>query len=98
LRGGRNRVSDFGRGFFCRNIECRVGDGRAHAIYVRQHVVVPYADDPIALLNEPRVAIAVSLRAFVRSVMTAIDLDDQAMLRTEEVHDVRSDRCLTPKA
>jgi hypothetical protein len=70
-------------------------DGLDDALGVRQHVVVPEAQNAPASRFKPNCAPAVGL-AFV--VLAAIGFYDQTMARTGKVGDVSTDRKLPAKA
>ena len=61
---------------------------RQNTVRIRKNIIVPEANDPIALPFEP----GRSFRVIeVVSVLPAIDFDDESSLGTQEVHDVGAD-------
>ncbi|MBB3343786.1 hypothetical protein FHW73_001652 [Luteimonas sp. RC10] len=70
----------------------RVPNRFEHRLGTLEDVVIPEAQDPEALLIQPRVANCVFRRI---GVLAAVRLDDQACTEMHEVHDVRTDRLLT---
>jgi len=62
-----------------------------NALDVSQYVVVPEPQDTKATLDQPSVADGV---ASALGVLAAIDLDDKALLSTDKIDDVRSNRFL----
>jgi len=71
-------------------------EAQEHAIRVLQDIVVPEADDVMALRSKPRRPCFIIFQGI--AMLTTIDFDDEVRLRTEEVYDVWPDRCLTTKA
>jgi hypothetical protein len=67
------------------------GNRLQNALGVVQYVVVPKAQNSIAVISEPVVAANV---AFIFGMLSAVDLNDQAQLPADEVDDVRSDGLL----
>jgi len=65
-----------------------------HLVRVHQHVVVPEPQHSIAIFMQALRAFNVTLGV---EVLTAIDFDDQLGFEAREIHDVRTDRKLTPK-
>jgi hypothetical protein len=64
-----------------------------HALGIRQHIIVPEADDGIAVRLEPIGACFIVLR-----VLSAIDLDDEFRRRAEEIDDIGAERMLATEA
>ena len=58
---------------------------------------IPEANDTKALLLEPDLPFAISPGGFIVVVMSCIEFKDEAFGRTEEVHNVRTDRRLAPE-
>ena len=68
-----------------------------HSIQVAGNIRIPEADYPESLLLQPRLPFAIALGDCIIVVMSAIQFNDQAFCRTEEVYDIRPYRRLTPK-
>ena len=64
-----------------------------YAVQIRQHVVVPVADDGDALFSEPLRSAIVSLLALL-GMLPTIHLNGEMQARTVEVDGVRADRVL----
>jgi hypothetical protein len=73
----------------------RTEDRLERVVKVETHVSVPDAYDPEAFLLEPSRSLSVALFFCAVSVLTAIDLDDEPSLETDEIDDERSDRMLS---
>jgi hypothetical protein len=58
---------------------------------------IPEANDSVALPLEPDLAFMISFGGFIVVVMSPIEFKDEAFGRTEEVHNVRTDRRLAPE-
>lgn len=69
----------------------RFGDCRKYSLDIRHDIMVPKAHHPESLRSEPGIAQSV---AFF-SLLTAIDLDNQPLGKTNKVDDVASDRELS---
>ena len=65
-----------------------------HGSQVAGDLGIPEANDTIALLLEPDLPFVISLGSLIIVVMSAIEFKDEAFRRTEEVHNVRTNRCL----
>jgi hypothetical protein len=65
-----------------------------HGMQIAGDLRIPETNDTIALLLEPDLPFVISLGSLIVVVMSAIEFKDQAFGRTEEVHDVRANRCL----
>ena len=66
-----------------------------HAVGVRQHIIVPEADDAESLLLRPPCASLVGFN--LSRMLAAIDFDDQPSLETQKVDDIGSKRDLVAK-
>lgn len=73
--------------------KCIVDDCE-HLVRAHQHIIVPEPQHLIAKLMQPLRPCNVTRGI---EVLTAIDFDDQLGFETGEIHDVRTDRKLTPK-
>src|SRR5260370_29242515 len=67
-----------------------------HAICIRQHIVVPEAQNTVAPLFEPARPGRVTL--FIRRVLSAVHFNDELRCRAQEIDDVGADRLLAAKA
>jgi hypothetical protein len=67
------------------------------AVDVRQHIVVPEAQDAIALRSKIRRSLCISGNVLRLIVLPAIDLDDKAQFVAREVSEVGTDRRLPPE-
>jgi hypothetical protein len=65
-----------------------------NAFDISEYFVVPEAQDPVAMLNQPSVAHRVAL-AFC--MLAAVDLDYKTFLPTNKIGNVRPDRLLAHK-
>ena len=72
-------------------------DPLKHGSEITSDLGIPEPNDTIALLLEPDLPFVISLGSLTIVVMYAIEFKDEAFGRTEEVHDVRTDRCLAPE-
>jgi hypothetical protein len=72
-------------------------DSFEHGIQIADDLRIPKANHAIALALQPRLSIAVSfgIRGFV--VMPAVQLDDESFRGAKEIHDIWSNRCLSPE-
>jgi hypothetical protein len=63
-----------------------------NAFDISQHFVIPETQDAVAMRDEPLIAhgVASALR-----VLATVDLDDEPLLSTDKIHDIRTDRLLT---
>jgi hypothetical protein len=68
-----------------------------HGSQIAGDLGIPEANDTIALLLEPHLPFVISLGSLVVVVMTPIEFKDEAFRRTEEIDNVRTDRCLAPE-
>ena len=68
-----------------------------HGSQIARDLGIPEANDTIALLLEPHLPFVISLGSLVVVVMTPIEFKDEAFRRTEEIDNVRTDRCLAPE-
>ncbi len=59
-----------------------------------KNIVIPKSQYAIAMPAEPMISCSVT---FVLRMLAAIDFDNEAMLATNEIHDVRSGRSLPDK-
>jgi hypothetical protein len=73
----------------------RLGDPLEDAFNVRKHLVVPEAQDSIAVRFEKCGALCVALA--LKCVLPTVELKNQLCFWTAEVHDERSDRMLAPE-
>jgi len=64
-----------------------------HSRSVPQNLIVPEPKHAIALYLEHPAASGISV--LIRSMVPAVDLDDEPRLCAAEVHDIRPDRVLT---
>jgi hypothetical protein len=62
---------------------------------IRQHLVIPEAQNHEFLFAKPRITHCVPVR--LHGVLAAIDFDDESRLGTKKIHDVGADRSLSPK-
>ena len=66
-----------------------------HRLWIPQHLIIPEAQHAISkLVQDPRPS---RILCPLPHVLSAIDLDDKACLRTAEIHDEASDRMLLSK-
>jgi hypothetical protein len=65
----------------------RGGNRLQHAVDISNHVVVPKAQDAVAMLDQPLIACGVAL---VGGVLSTIDFNDQPALAADEVDNERS--------
>ena len=65
------------------------GDAIQHTFEISQHLVVPEAEDAVALQTEERFASSIGFTS--RRVMSTIELDDHPQLGAAEVDDVWSE-------
>jgi hypothetical protein len=63
-----------------------------NAFDISQHFVIPETQDAVTMRDQPLFANGV---AFVIGVLAAIDFDDEPLLSTDKIHDIRPDRLLT---
>jgi len=68
-----------------------------HRIQVTGNIRIPEADHPVSLLLQPHLPFAIALGDRIVVVMTAIELNDQTFCWAEEVHNIGTDRRLTPE-
>lgn len=68
-----------------------------HSRQIVRDLRVPKSDYAIALAFKPKLPLSIAVRCGVLVVMSAVEFDDQALGRTEEVHDIRTDGCLPPE-
>src|SRR5215469_2400710 len=71
------------------------GDPPEHAVGVLEHIVVPEANDPPAVVFEPFSSPVISHS--LRRVLSAIELDDERLIPTNEIGDEWPDRDLAAK-
>jgi hypothetical protein len=69
-------------------------DGFQNAIYIFKNIVVPEMQHAITVISQPSVAHSI---AFVDRMLAAVEFDDQPLLATNEIDDIRSDRFLPDK-
>jgi hypothetical protein len=62
-----------------------------NAFDISQHFDIPETQDAVAMFDEPVVADGV---ASVIGVLATIDLDDEPLLSTDKIRDIRPDRLL----
>src|SRR5208282_931649 len=74
-----------------RRRHCRE-DCLPNAFDVSQHVVIPETEHAIAMFDQPLITARV---ASALCVLAAVHLDDEPLLPTNEIDDVRTDRLLT---
>jgi len=74
----------------------RDANGFDHAVGVAQHVVVPEAQNPIALRLKPHRAFSVT--SDLIGVLAAVHFDDESRGETDEVGNVGAEGHLPPKA
>jgi hypothetical protein len=72
-------------------------DPLKHGSQIAGDLGIPEANDTIALLLEPDLPFAISLGSLIVVVMAPIEFKDEAFRRTEEIDNVRTDRCLAPE-
>src|SRR5207244_3428050 len=72
----------------------RIDDHHQHALEIRMHVIVPKPQYAKLVVGKPPIATPILGRL---GMLTAIYLDHQARLVTEEVGDIRPDRNLAPE-
>jgi hypothetical protein len=70
-------------------------DPLEHGSQIARNLGIPEPHDSIALLLKPDLPLVISLGSLIIVVMSAIEFKDETFGRTEEIHDVRTDRCLT---
>ena len=63
-----------------------------HAVDIPQHVVVPKAQDAIAMIGQPPIALDI---VFAVRMLAAIHLDDQSLFTTNKIDSKWPDRFLT---
>jgi hypothetical protein len=73
-----------------------LSDGFERPVEIMQYVVVPKADDAVAAAREFGCAGGVFLPLL--RMLSAIDFDRELAARTSEIHDIRTDRMLSPEA
>ena len=71
----------------------RIKNHVQHPIGIRQHVIVPEADDAIPARLEP-----IGARLTFFGMLSAIDLDDEFRLGAKEIDDIGSERMLAAEA
>jgi len=69
-------------------------DPLKHGSQITSDLGIPEPNDTIALLFEPDLPFVISLGSLIIVVMSAIEFKDEAFGGTEEVHNVRTNRCL----
>ena len=74
-----------------RRRRCRE-DCLPNAFDISLHFVIPETQDAVAMFDKPLIPDGV---ASAISVLAAIDLDDEPLLPTDKIHDIRPDRLLT---
>jgi hypothetical protein len=62
-----------------------------NAFDISQHFVIPETQDAVAMFDEPVIADGV---ASVIGVLATIDPDDEPLLSTDKIRDIRPDRLL----
>ena len=72
-----------------------VKNPRENAIHVQQNISVPETKDQEPLLLKPAIARCIVLMLRKRSVLTAVEFDDDTQRERHKIHDMRSDGCLT---
>jgi hypothetical protein len=65
-----------------------------NAFEIFQHLIIPEAQNAIAVIRQPLIADGV---AFVISVLTSVDFDHQPPLSANEIDNVRTNRLLANK-
>ena len=88
--------SDAGRGWgegqpHALLLQQRFQDDRQHGVAIAQHVVVPEAHRPVGLARQERVACGIL--GTVR-VLSAINLDDKALVAADEINNEGTNRLL----
>ena len=74
---------------------CRRGDNYfQHAVAIAQCVMIPETKHPITFRLKPSIAFDV---ARVLGMLSAINLDDETMVMTQEVDDEVADQSLSPE-
>ena len=68
-----------------------------HRCQVRSNLRIPEANYAISFLLQPMLSPAITLGCLILIVMPAIKFDDEMLGGAEEIHDVRTDRGLTPE-
>jgi hypothetical protein len=63
---------------------------------IAEHIVVPKPEHPIAALAQESRSLIVVCKTF--RMLSAVDFDDQTVLETDEVRDIRPKRNLTAKS
>ena len=72
-------------------------DPLKHGSQITGDLGIPEPNDTIALLLEPDLPFVISFGSLIVIVMSAIEFENEAFGRTEEVDNVRTDRCLAPE-
>ena len=68
-----------------------------HCAEVTGNIRIPETDNAVSFLFQPSLTFTIALCGRVVVVMPAIEFNDQAFCRAEEVHYVAADRRLTPE-
>jgi hypothetical protein len=80
-----------GEGLLRLKLRQQVGE---YAFRIYQHVRIPVSNDTKSFRPQASIPHSVSLRV---DMLPAVDLDYQSSFETDEVQDVRSERCLPPE-
>jgi hypothetical protein len=71
-------------------------DTLQNATKIFQHIIVPETQDTKALCPQPCIAFRI-IRRFGRSVLPTIDLNDEPCFEADKIHNIRTNRKLSPK-
>ncbi len=63
-----------------------------HAFDISEHFVIPETQDTVAAFDEPLTTGSVTLAI---RVLATVDFDDEPLLSTDKIYDIRPDRLLT---
>ena len=66
-----------------------------HRIQIAGNIRIPEADNPVSFLFKPSLPFAIALGDRIVVVMPAIELDNETLCRTEEIHNIGTDQRLT---
>ena len=75
----------------------RIVDQRQHAVQIPIDFIVPKSQYPEALDNEVMVPPRITPGVCIEVMLTAVDLDDEAVFETDEVDDISIARGLAAK-
>ena len=74
-----------------------VKNPREGAIHAQQNIGVPKTKDQEPLLLKPAIACCIALMLRKRSVLPAVEFDDDAVIEGDEIDDVSSNWSLAPE-